>query len=140
MNTLGERLKLLRTGNSQQAIAEKFGIPQTTWSNYEKGKNQPDFAFIDKVCLEFRVSADWLLFGRGPREPDNYGHGASVNAEANTVLVDQLETRIATLTNEQAIRRQAELEYRKMTEELIRTQRMLIETQQERINDLKHKS
>jgi transcriptional regulator with XRE-family HTH domain len=105
MNTLGERLKLLRTGHSQQSVAERFGIPQTTWSNYEKGKNEPDFAFINKVCLEFRVSADWLLFGHGPRESDHY----------------------------------ADLEYRKIAEELIRTQRMLIEAQQEKIADLKSK-
>ena len=140
MSALGEQLKLLRVGHSQQAVAERLGIPQTTWSNYEKGKNEPDFAFINKVCLEFRVSADWLLFKRGPRESDSHAGDEYTNGEPSAVRVERLEARIAALVNEQALRQQAELEYRKITEELIRTQRMLIETQQERINDLKHKS
>lgn len=140
MSTLGERLKMLRTGVSQQAIAKRLGLPQTTWSNYEKGKNGSDFAFIDKVCLEFKVSAEWLLFGRGPRELNNYADGEYTNGEPSAVLMKHLETLIATLVSEQATRQQADLEYRKITEELIRTQRILLETQQERINDLKQKS
>ena len=139
MSALGERLKQLRTGISQQAIAERFGIPQTTWSNYEKGKNEPDFAFIDKVCLEFKVHSDWLLFGRGPRESDDFADGERAHGEPNAVFVERLEARIAALIDEQAMRRQAEFEYRKITEELIQTQRMLIEIQQEKIADLKQK-
>jgi transcriptional regulator with XRE-family HTH domain len=139
MSTLGERLKQLRTGYSQQAVAERFGIPQTTWSNYEKGKNEPDFAFIDKVCLEFRISADWLLFGRGPRKQDSFADDEYTQGEPNAIRAQRLEARIAVLLNEQALRQQTESDYRSITEELIRTQRMLIESQQERINDLRQK-
>lgn len=47
MKTFGERLKSLRGKASQAAIAEALGIPQTTLSNYERNKNEPNFALLD---------------------------------------------------------------------------------------------
>lgn len=66
MSTFGDRLKQLRKHEPQRAVAERLGIPQTTLSNYEKNKNQPDFALIEKICREFKVTSDWLLFGIMP--------------------------------------------------------------------------
>jgi len=70
METLGQRLKHVRGGLSQQAVADKLGIPQTTWGNYERGRCQPDLALLDKMCAIFAVKSDWLLFGRGPMRKD----------------------------------------------------------------------
>jgi transcriptional regulator with XRE-family HTH domain len=50
---------------SQSSMAQRLDVPQTTWSNYEKGRNQPNLALIDKICCEFGVNLEWLLFGRG---------------------------------------------------------------------------
>lgn len=70
MSTPDKRLKLLRVGLSQQAMATSLGIPQTTWSNYENDKNKPHFALINIICSEFEVNVDWLLFGRGSAQVD----------------------------------------------------------------------
>jgi transcriptional regulator with XRE-family HTH domain len=66
METLGQRLRLARQGLSQQATADKLGIPQSTWNNYESGRNKPDLELLDKICVVFGIKTDWLLFGRGP--------------------------------------------------------------------------
>jgi transcriptional regulator with XRE-family HTH domain len=65
MDTLGNRLKIVRGSLSQSSVAQRLDVPQTTWSNYEKGRNQPNLALIDKICGEFGVNLEWLLFGRG---------------------------------------------------------------------------
>jgi len=66
METLGQRLRLVRQSLSQQEVAKKLGIPQQTWSNYESGRNNPDVLLLDKIGTMFGVKADWLLYGRGP--------------------------------------------------------------------------
>lgn len=66
MNTLGERLKTLRKGQTQAWLAKQLGIPATTLSNYENGKSELNFAIIDTITTIFKVNTDWLLFGRGP--------------------------------------------------------------------------
>lgn len=66
MNTLGDRLKKLREGQTQAWLAKQLGIPATTLSNYENGKSELNFAIIDAITTIFKVNADWLLFGRGP--------------------------------------------------------------------------
>ena len=65
MNTFGERLKTLRAGLSQAQVAAELGIPQMTWSNYERGRNEPRYEILNAICTRFGVNADWLLFGRG---------------------------------------------------------------------------
>ena len=65
---LGQRLKDIRGAQSQDAMSKLLGIPQTTWSNYEKGRNKPDLALIDKICTDFGVSLEWLLFGKGEKD------------------------------------------------------------------------
>lgn len=137
METLGDRLKLLRGKFSQAAIAERLGIPQTTWSNYEKNKNKPDFALLDLICREFEVSADWLLFGRGPKRPDYYADDEYTNGEPNEILVERLETQISGLVDKKVSNKQVYIDYKRMADELIHTQRMLIESQQERIEELR---
>jgi transcriptional regulator with XRE-family HTH domain len=71
MSTLGERLKTVRKreGLSQGGIAKRLGIPQTTWSHYETGRNQPKRDLIEKICAEFSLDMEWLVFNRRPNLP-----------------------------------------------------------------------
>lgn len=66
MNTLGERIKLLRGRRSQKEFAKELGIPPTTLGNYENNKSELNFAMIDQFVTIFKVNIEWLLFGRGP--------------------------------------------------------------------------
>lgn len=46
---------------SQAKAAEKIGIDQRQWSRYENGKNEIPVRYLKTICIEFKVSADWLL-------------------------------------------------------------------------------
>lgn len=92
MDTLGKRLKHLRTV-SQAETARRLGIPQTTWSNYEQDKNKPALVLLDKICQEFGVSLEWLLYGRGPIRADAppLPEGAAVSLDIVYDVVETLE-------------------------------------------------
>lgn len=65
MNTLGDRIKILRGNRPQKWLAEQLGIPPTTLSNYENNKSELNFAIIQSLKRIFQVNTDWLLFGTG---------------------------------------------------------------------------
>lgn len=57
------KLKMLREskGLSQREMASKLGFAQTTYSQYELGKREPDFSTLIKIADFFGVSTDHLL-------------------------------------------------------------------------------
>lgn len=67
MDTIGERLKNLRGTQSQTDFAQKFGISRNTLVNYERGASVPDSKLAALICKELCLSAEWFLFGNGPR-------------------------------------------------------------------------
>jgi transcriptional regulator with XRE-family HTH domain len=42
MQSISERLKILRGTDSQQKFAESIGLRQTTYGQYERGQSNPD--------------------------------------------------------------------------------------------------
>ena len=67
MNTLQERIKLLRTslGLNQKEFAEKIGLKRSALSLIEIGKNPLTEQNIKLICLVFDVSREWLELGVG---------------------------------------------------------------------------
>ena len=61
MKIFCSRLKEVRNSLSQNEFAKTLGIPQTSYSRYESGKNEPDYELLVAICRTFGVSADWLL-------------------------------------------------------------------------------
>ena len=59
----GFRLKELRIENSltQQQVAKIMGITRSAYSNYENGLRMPEMETLKKLCVYFKVSADYLL-------------------------------------------------------------------------------
>lgn len=59
----GKNLTILRKAKKlQQAeMPEHTGVSRATWSDYERGKTEPDFATLLKIAEFFRVTADELL-------------------------------------------------------------------------------
>lgn len=57
------RLKELRNkiGLSQSAVAEKLGITQQAYANYEREARQPDLDMLLKLSDLFGVSVDYIL-------------------------------------------------------------------------------
>lgn len=67
MDTVGTRIKSLRSPHNQEWLAESLGIPKGTLSNYESGKSELNFAILKAITAMFNVTSDWLLFGIGPQ-------------------------------------------------------------------------
>ena len=60
---IGDRIKQLRRENNltQNQFASLFGLYDSTISQYENGKREPEYNTIIKIANKFNVSIDWLL-------------------------------------------------------------------------------
>ncbi|MBS5285569.1 MAG: helix-turn-helix domain-containing protein [[Clostridium] innocuum] len=58
-----ENLKRLRTSCNltQKEMADKLGMNQQTYANYETGRREPDFDTLKEIASYFNVSIDFLL-------------------------------------------------------------------------------
>lgn len=63
--TIGGRIKILRGKESRAEFSKKFDLSSATLERYENDKRVPDTEFITRLCNAYRVSADWLILGKG---------------------------------------------------------------------------
>ena len=63
MTLIAERLKLLRKEKklTQTELGEKVGIKQSSYSDWETGKNEPSLEKLIVLADFFEVSLDWLV-------------------------------------------------------------------------------
>ncbi len=54
------RLKELRANKTQTEISQILNIPQTTYSNYENNKAEPNIEMLCKIADYYNVSLDYL--------------------------------------------------------------------------------
>lgn len=47
---------------TQKEMAEKLGVSEATWRNYEQYKTFPDIIMIQKMEKEFNISYDDIIF------------------------------------------------------------------------------
>lgn len=102
-NGIPQRLRFLRGEASQQQFGDLIGLPQRKLSRLETGTAPLDVDSTQKICKALNVSADWLLFGRGP-EPQEVGG----------ILPSHEEGRLAALEDE---RRELSVENRQLWKE-----------------------
>ncbi|MCR0260016.1 MAG: helix-turn-helix domain-containing protein [Clostridium sp.] len=70
-----ENLKKLRTSCNltQKEMADKLGMNQQTYANYETGRREPDFDTLKEIASYFNVSIDFLLdIDREYKRNDNF--------------------------------------------------------------------
>lgn len=60
---MNEKLKLLRIEQelSQKQVAAALGITASAYSNYEQGLREPNLDMLKKICIFYKVSADYLI-------------------------------------------------------------------------------
>lgn len=59
---IGKRLALARAvvGTGQADFAEKAGIAQNTYNQYERGKKRPSVDNALKLCDTYMLTLDWI--------------------------------------------------------------------------------
>lgn len=84
-----QRLRELRKekGLTMKKLGEMVGVGESTISQYENGKRQPDFTTLDKLAEIFNVSVDYLL-GRTdvPQQASQEKSTANGELEENLVV------------------------------------------------------
>lgn len=69
METIGERIKKLRTSNELNLTLEKFGervgVTKTAISKIEKNERNTTDQMFKSICREFNVNPEWLSNGVG---------------------------------------------------------------------------
>jgi phage repressor protein C with HTH and peptisase S24 domain len=62
--TIGKRIKDLRGKVARHDFAALLGVSRSTVQRYEIDEDVPDTAFVKAICERYKVSADWLIFGK----------------------------------------------------------------------------
>lgn len=63
MNTVGERIKKLRTDNklTQKEFAERIGVGRSTLAGYETNQIEPSLNVVFKIASEFGIRPSYFL-------------------------------------------------------------------------------
>ncbi|MDD2967764.1 MAG: helix-turn-helix transcriptional regulator [Desulfovibrionaceae bacterium] len=71
MSTIAERFLILRGKGKQGDFAKELGINPNTLRNYENGRVFPNQEILERICVKFSVSPEWLLLGQGSMRPND---------------------------------------------------------------------
>ena len=109
----GVRLRECRGMNKTIDIAPKIGKSQQTWNGWERGRTEPDFATLVRLCQLFDVSADYLLgmsqdkkpatlsaVTKGANSPALATSGGSAVVSGDSALTAHLAKQVDDLTAE----------------------------------------
>jgi transcriptional regulator with XRE-family HTH domain len=106
MSTIGSRLAQAREekGWSQQDLAEKSGVSQTTISHIESGRNNSS-KHLPRLAKTCGVQTDWLAANEGPKYPGIAEPGAKYGSEDDRLAaVEQLFRNAPKATTAEAIK------------------------------------
>lgn len=66
---IGARLTAVRGPATQEAFAADLEVAVKTLRRYEQGERDPDLTFLSTLLQKKGISTDWLLTGRGSKQP-----------------------------------------------------------------------
>lgn len=72
----------LASGLTQKQIAERICADRKSVSKWISGEFNPNLLYFMRLCRLFRVSADWLLFGKEDQDGGQKGDCDAVEASA----------------------------------------------------------
>lgn len=61
METLGDKIKLLRNKLTQEELASILKVERSTLASWEVNRREPDIATLRRIATHFQVSIDWLV-------------------------------------------------------------------------------
>lgn len=50
---------------NKREMSERISLSRSYYSTVATGQQSPSFDFLLRVCIEFNISADWMIFGTG---------------------------------------------------------------------------
>ena len=65
LSGLGQRIRKLRGGITQEDFARSLGISQAQLSKYELGQSALPLGILVKIARRCGQTTDWILTGRG---------------------------------------------------------------------------
>ena len=84
MKTLGERIKIVRGKETQDAFASRIGVSKASLGGYERDENSPSAEAILKICSKNDISVEWLLTGTGPMKK---GDGLEGENDSDLIMI-----------------------------------------------------
>lgn len=135
MSTFGERLKVLRGKTRQADLAAALGMAQTTLSNYETGRNEPNIETIRIFVSHFSVNLRWLMFGEGPIRENDTESTCMESSTKKTASVPLAEETIASLKQELGLEREERRELAAETRRLYREKEQLLREKEELLRE-----
>ena len=113
LSIFGVRLRECRGLRKTIELAPKVGKTQQTWNGWERGRTEPDFATLVRLCQLFDVSADYLLglsqdkkptmlsaVTKGANSPALATSGGSASVGGDLALTAHLSKQVDDLTAE----------------------------------------
>lgn len=106
-HSVGKRVRDFRIENSytQAQFAELIDISVNFLSEIENGKKGMSQDTLCKLCSQFNISADYILFGAKPEAKEPANTSDSLIALANTLELEDLDLIINYLSSLQQIKR-----------------------------------
>ncbi|MCL1880598.1 MAG: helix-turn-helix domain-containing protein [Oscillospiraceae bacterium] len=85
-----DKLKKLRESRDllQKEVASEIGVSRECYSNYENGKNEPDYQILKKIATYFNVSIDFLL-DASPPVGEEFIDLRGLSEESREILLSQ---------------------------------------------------
>ena len=88
--SVGTKIRRLRLQNkwSQEELAHKLNVAQTSVSNFESNKTIPDFLVMQKVCEVFEVGFEYFIEENSTN--NNVEKAKNCNIGCNTGIINNM--------------------------------------------------
>ena len=88
--SVGTKIRRLRLQNkwSQEELAHKLNVAQTSVSNFESNKTIPDFLVMQKVCEVFEVGFEYFIEENSTN--NNVKKAKNCNIGCNTGIINTM--------------------------------------------------
>lgn len=107
---------------TQQFFADQIGVNVNTLRAYEKGRSLPSSDVLERICLIFDATPEWLLLGKGPIKREESLKQAQI--EAISAKQKTTDTRPSPDGESEELRKECR-ELRKDNRELVKENRQL---------------
>lgn len=97
---IGARLRELRRGRPQTAIAEALEVSERAYQNWEAGDAKPSYRNLQRLAEFYGVGEDYILTGSNPTETPDLMDGALAGDGTIREQLAEIQRQLAAATSE----------------------------------------